>query len=103
MCQEQVLLIMYVYIFFIFSIVFFFLLHTVWKHWTLLDTRIGAWLLDADNTHATFSDLLAKHGLQQEDVDVVPNDDFLKNMNQVHQDLCLLGPLMVKLYTKLKV
>ncbi len=70
----------------------------------MFDTRIGAWLLNADHTPASFSDLLAQHGFRQLDThNSADKEKSGLDWSEIHQDLALLGPLMVKLYTQLMV
>lgn len=74
----------------------------MWKEWCPLDTAIGAWLLDPDRTPSSFSELLARYGMQQ----MAPpmrgaEGDW--NSSALQQDLALLGPLMVKIYRQLQV
>ena len=77
---------------------------TAWKNWTVLDARIGGWLLDVDRTPPSFPDLLAKHSLQR-NYGTLPasTDSDATNLSAMHLDLSLLGPLMVKIYMQLKV
>ena len=79
-------------------------LRAAWKGWCPLDTGLGAWLLDPDHTPSSFSELLARHGMQQ--LAPPPSSPALPEetgVATVHQDLALLGPLMVKIYQKLQV
>lgn len=80
----------------------------VWRKWCPLDTGLGAWLLDPDNPPNSFSELLARHGLQQ--LAPPPSSQALSKgtgkeggLGTVWRDLALLGPLMVKIYQKLQV
>lgn len=72
---------------------------SVWKDWCPLDTAVGAWLLDPDHTPSSFSELLVRYGMQQMTPPTTEGD--LSALH--HQDLGLLGPLMVKIYRQLQV
>ena len=76
----------------------------VWKDWSLLDTALGAWLLNPDNTTASFSELLARFGMQQMTPPTQRGDIAIGHSYSIlHNDLSLLGPLMVKIYKELQV
>ena len=75
----------------------------VWKNWRPLDTDVGAWLLDPDHTPNSFSELLARYGMQQ----MAPptsaggtGEDW--TLQALRLDLSLLGPLLVKIYHQLQ-
>lgn len=70
----------------------------VWKNWCPLDVGLGAWLLDPDHTPTSFSELLARYGLQQ-----MGRKGGAGHSSALCQDLALLGPLMVKIYEDLQV
>jgi hypothetical protein len=70
----------------------------VWREWCLLDTAVGAWLLNPDHTPSSFSELLARYGMQQMGV-----EERDLNSSVLLKDLALLGPLMVKMYRQLQV
>lgn len=78
----------------------------VWINWCPLDTALGAWLLDPDHVPNTFSELLARYGLQQLAPPPAPGtrgSQEVCNVSTLQHDLALLGPLMVKLYQELQV
>ncbi len=79
-----------------------------WRGWCPLDTSLGAWLLDPDNPSNSFSELLARHGMQQlAPPPPSPQAPMAREGTvspaTVRHDLALLGPLMVKIYQKLQV